>query len=86
MSDNLVEMGDRLLLLDELREEAEWNLDNFTEEWMHEEPEDRPKFLSLAGRAADEIETLRLENAALVRRLSLIETALHTDAEGGGDG
>jgi hypothetical protein len=59
MGEVLVEMGDRLLLLDELREEAEWNLDNFTFEWEHEEPEDRPQFLSLAGRAADEIERLR---------------------------
>jgi hypothetical protein len=69
------------LLLDELREEAEWNLDNFTEEWMHEEPEDRPKFLSLAGRAADEIERLRADNERL-RKTYSHQAAYIEDLEG----
>ena len=71
MGDNLAEMGDRLLLVDELRKEESWDLDNFTEEWAHDEPEDRPEFDSLAGRAADEIERLREAGAKVVEAFDL---------------
>lgn len=51
------------------------------------------KYVPAAGKGtlADEIETLRLVNAALHRRLSLVHDALHKDVEflhteGAGDG